>query len=188
LEARVQHRHPAQGTCRFTLTHLISGTRNVPGFGDLFMDRIGVAQVEDWQTGIARLIVDGQYAPTTANGWLAILKMIFKSAQRDLGLTRNPVADMRSFDTSEHVTYTEEEPNALTAEEAARFLEAIALGVPPTLRDDVPRLRPGASSLVVATASSAGIERRHALVGRHPPYPPLPHRGSPGHRDEEDCP
>ena len=129
FERKVARREIKSARCRerwcITLTHLISGTRNVPGFGDLFMDRIGVAQVEDWQTGIAMLIVDGQYAPTTANGWLAILKMIFKSAQRDLGLTRNPVADMRSFDTSEHVTYTEEEPNALTAEEAARFLEAM---------------------------------------------------------------
>ncbi len=129
MERKVARREIKSARCRerwrITLTHLIVGTHNVPGFGDMFMDQVGVAHVEAWQTGIAKLIVDGQYAPTTANGWLAILKMIFKSAQRDLGLTRNPVADMRSFDTSEHVTYTEEQPNALTAEEAARFLEAM---------------------------------------------------------------
>jgi integrase len=110
---------------RYTLEHLINGTKGVAGFGDFFIDQIRVSHIEAWQVGIAELIAKGRYAPATANGWIGILKVILKAAQRELGLRANPADGIEPFDTSEHETYTEEEPNALTAEEAAAFLASM---------------------------------------------------------------
>lgn len=116
---------------RYTLEHLIKGTRDVSGFGEMFMDQIRSEHVEAWQMGVAKLIENETYAPTTANSWLNILKVIFKTAKRELRLAANPVEDIEAFDTSEHTTYTEEEPNALDAEEAQRFLNC--------MRDEFPQ-------------------------------------------------
>jgi hypothetical protein len=107
---------------RYTLGHLIKGTKGVAGFGELYVDQIRVGHIERWQVGIARLIQSGTYSPATANGWIAILKVILKAAKRDLALASNPAEGVESFDTSEHETYSEEEPNALTADEAREFL------------------------------------------------------------------
>jgi integrase len=107
---------------RYTLEHLMKGTKGVAGFGELYVDQIRVAHIEHWMVGIARLIQARDYSPATANGWLAILKVIFKAAKRELSLATNPTEGIDSFDTSEHHTYTEEEPNALTVDEARAFL------------------------------------------------------------------
>jgi integrase len=107
---------------KYTLEHLIGGTANVSGFGELFIEEIRPMHVEAWRTGIARLIGEGKYSPTTANGWLFILRHIMKRAKRELQLPFNAAEGVPSFDTSEHETYTEEEPNALTSEETAKFL------------------------------------------------------------------
>lgn len=45
-----------------------------------------------------------------------------KRAKRELVLPFNAAEGIPGFDTSEHETYTEEEPNTLTGEEAASFL------------------------------------------------------------------
>lgn len=45
-----------------------------------------------------------------------------KRAKRELQLSFNAAEGVPSFDTSEHETYTEEQPNSLTSEEAASFL------------------------------------------------------------------
>jgi integrase len=107
---------------RHTLEHLIAGTENVPGFGEMFVDQIQTAHVLDWKTSIAKLINAGLYAPTTANGWLSILRVILKAAKRELGLPLDPTEGVAYFDTSEHETYTEEEPNALAPEKVSEFL------------------------------------------------------------------
>jgi integrase len=95
------------------------------------MHQIRCEHVEQWQLGIADLIGRKAYAPTTANSWLTVLKVIFKAAKRELGLTSNPTEGIECFDTSEHTTYTEEEPNALDAEDAQRFLTG--------MRDEFPQ-------------------------------------------------
>jgi integrase len=119
-----------------TLKHLIGGTevvirdklgkqietKFVPGFGELFLDKLAPSHVEDWKTGIARLIAAGHYAPTTCNGWLSILRVILKAAKRQLGLPHLATEGIPDFDESEHETYTEEEPNALLPEEVPSFL------------------------------------------------------------------
>ncbi len=106
-----------------TLEHLISGTKGVPGFGELFIDQIGIAQVLSWKTGIAKLINAGVYSPATANGWLSILRVVLREAKRELGLPTDATEGVAYFDTSEHPTYTEEEPNALPPEKVGEFLE-----------------------------------------------------------------
>src|SRR5450432_986114 len=55
---------------KYTLEHLIGGTEDVTGLGELFIDEIRPTHIEAWRTGIARLIGAGTYAPTTTNGWL----------------------------------------------------------------------------------------------------------------------
>ena len=116
---------------RYILQHLIQGTRNVSGFGEMFIDQIFPEHIEQWQLGIAKLIEEGHYKPTTANSWLNVLRVIFKTAKRELRLDSNPAEGIESFDTSEHTTYTEEEPNSLDPEEAQRFLNC--------MRDEFPQ-------------------------------------------------
>jgi hypothetical protein len=106
----------------YTLKHLIGGTEGVFGFGEFFVDQIRPLHVEEWRAGIGKLIADEKYAPTTTNGWLVILRHILTRAKRELQLPFNAAEGVSSFDTSEHEVYTEEEPNALTAEETADFL------------------------------------------------------------------
>jgi hypothetical protein len=114
----------------YTLRHLIEGTAGVPGFGDIFVDELRPRHIEAWRTGIARLIADGKYTPTTANGWLVILKHVLKRAKRELQLPFDAAEGTPAFDTSEHEIYTEEEPNALTSEETAAFLACMKEACP----------------------------------------------------------
>ncbi len=112
----------------YTLEHLVAGTegekakKRVNGFGDFFVDRIREEHIETWKAGIGELIAAGDYAPATANGWLAILRVIMKAAKRRFAIPFLATEDVKDFDTSEHATYTEEEPNALTPEEVPAFL------------------------------------------------------------------
>lgn len=115
---------------RYTLEHLISGTTGeseqfVPGFGEMFIDKIHVTHVDAWRAGIAGLIAEGDYSPNTCNGWLAILRVVMKAAKREFDLTHLATADVKDFDTSEHDTYTPEEPNSLLPEEVPDFLETM---------------------------------------------------------------
>jgi integrase len=106
----------------YTLQHLIEGTANVKGFGEMFIDQIKPAHIEQWKLGIARLINKGEYRPQTTNGWLAILKGIMGRAKAKHLIDTDPTEAVKRFDTSEHPVYTEEEPNALTPEEMRDFL------------------------------------------------------------------
>jgi integrase len=111
-----------------TLGHFIAGTRGkksgrfVAGFGDYFVDRFHVTHVEAWKADMAGLINGGDYKPTTINGWLAILRVIVKAAKRKYSLSHLATEGVENFDTSESETYSEEEPNALSPDEVARFL------------------------------------------------------------------
>jgi integrase len=122
-----------------TLEHLIAGTevietddsgaqigrKFVPGFGEMFLDKLGTVHVEEWRSGIARLIGAGDYAPATCNGWLSVLRVILQAAKRELGLGRLATDGVKDFDESEHETYSEEQPNALLPEEVPVFLDAM---------------------------------------------------------------
>lgn len=111
------------------LAHLIGGTdgtsarKHVNGFGEMFVDKITAAHVEAWREEISDLIAAGDYAPTTCNAWLAILQVIMKAAKRQFRLTDLATDGVKKFDTSEHHTYTDEEPNALLPAEVPAFME-----------------------------------------------------------------
>jgi integrase len=107
---------------RYTIQHLIAGTDGVAGLGDYYLDQLRPTHIETWRAGIGKLIANGTYAPTTANGWLHILRHILKRAKRELLLPINAAEGVPAFDTSEHEVYTDEEPNTLTSEETAVFL------------------------------------------------------------------
>ena len=112
----------------FILQHLIGGTtgkkskKHVTGFGEMFVDRIEVATVDSWKAKCAELIMLGDYKPATVNGWIATLNVIMKAARRQFSLPRLATEGLGMFDTSEHATYTEEEPNALLPDEVASFM------------------------------------------------------------------
>ena len=114
-----------------TLEHLIAGTTGpksgiyVPGLGDIFVDKLHPSHVTAWKMGVVGLIDVKDYAPTTANGWLSILRVIDKAAKRALGLPGLFADGVTDFDTSEHVTYTDEDPNALTPAQVPQFLELV---------------------------------------------------------------
>jgi len=50
-----------------------------------------------------------QQSPNTGNGWLSILRVIFKRAMLDFELTKNPMSGIEKFDASTWSTYAEEE-------------------------------------------------------------------------------
>ncbi len=97
----------------------------IPAFGDVYMDALTKADVLLWRDRMAWRIRKDEYSPRTANGWLAILKVIVDAAVDELELPRNPMAGVNPFDLREHATYTDESPNSLRPEDVPRFLEAV---------------------------------------------------------------
>jgi integrase len=100
------------------LKHLIGSS-----LAEIRVDQLRPRDVERWKDEVARLIggEDG-YSPNTANTWLAVLRVILAQAKIDYELRESAAVGVKNFDTSEHRTYTREQPNALTAEELRDFL------------------------------------------------------------------
>jgi integrase len=173
-----------------TLEHLIAGTevietddsgaqvgrKSVPGFGEMFLDKLGTVHIEEWRAGIARLIQAGDYAPTTCNSWLSVLRVILQAAKRELGLSGLATEGVKDFDESEHETYSEEEPNALLPEEVPLFLGAmrelfpqhyamVFLGMVTGLRPSSlrPLRRAGAKADVLWDEHKLLVRRSHTL-------------------------
>jgi len=97
----------------------------IPWFGEIYVDEIRRAMVLRWKDEAAALIASGQYSPTTANGWLKLLRVVINAYVFEYELTRNPVAGVEDFDTSAHPTYTDEEPNSLLPAEVPLFLAEV---------------------------------------------------------------
>jgi len=93
----------------------------VPEFGDEYIDKISAIRIKSWQSKIAALIRSDKMAPTTANTILGVLRQIMDEAVSDYDL-RDPMRGIKPFDTREHSTYTEEEPNSLPPQDVPRFL------------------------------------------------------------------
>jgi hypothetical protein len=96
-----------------------------PPFGELFVDAISKSDVEAWVGDEAKKVMAGKYSPVTVNNWLRLFRGIMNEAVDELGLEKNPAMKVKGLDTSAHVTYTEEEPNALAPEEVGPFLAAM---------------------------------------------------------------
>lgn len=96
-------------------------THLYPAFGDILMDQLRSSDIKGWQAKIAARIKAGAMAPTTANTILSVLRQITDEAVEDYDL-RDPMRGVDMFDTREHNTYSEEEPNSLAPEDVPRFL------------------------------------------------------------------
>jgi integrase len=96
----------------------------VPEFGDLFVDQLKMADIKAWQGKIAKLINAGKMSPATANTILGVLRQITDEAVDDFDI-RDPMRGIDAFDTREHSTYTEEEPNSLAPDQVPSFLSTM---------------------------------------------------------------
>ena len=96
----------------------------IPAFGDVYLDQIRPTDVKAWQSKMAAVIKRGDMAPTTANTILAVLQQITDEAVDDFDI-RDPMRGVDPFDTREHSTYTEEEPNSLAPDMVPHFLAAM---------------------------------------------------------------
>lgn len=98
----------------------------IPAFGKFQVDEIRRTDVIAWKTSVGEKIAAGTYSPHTANDWLTILSVITNAAFDEFEIDRrSPTAGIAKFDTSAHPSYTDEEPNSLTADEAKAFLAAM---------------------------------------------------------------
>lgn len=102
----------------------------LPAFGDHFLDAITLRDLEGFKAAAGAQVRAGDYSPNTVNGWLSILRTIGTTAASEYQLERNPFTLLKDLDTSEHRTYTEEEPNSLTVEELGKWLEWFAVHEP----------------------------------------------------------
>jgi hypothetical protein len=93
-----------------------------PRFGDLFLTAIRKRDIQEWVDEMGREIAAKGLHPGTANDRLNMLGRILRAAVEDYGLEKDPMKGIENFDTSEHPTYTHEEPNSLLVEEVPRFL------------------------------------------------------------------
>jgi hypothetical protein len=102
----------------------------LPAFGDHFLDAITLRDLETFKAAVATKVRSGEYSPHTVNGWLSILRTVGTTAALEYQLERNPFALLKDIDTSEHRTYTEEQPNSLTDAELSKWLEWFATNEP----------------------------------------------------------
>lgn len=96
-----------------------------PRFGDFFLDAIRRKDIQEWVDEMALKIEAETLHPGTANDRMNMLRRILSAAAEEHGWERSPMKGIDDFDTSEHPTYTEEEPNSLLVEEVPPFLSAM---------------------------------------------------------------
>jgi hypothetical protein len=144
-----------------------------PVFGELFIDAVRRTDIKKWKEAMGKMIQAGELHPGTANDRLAMLGRILGAAAEEFEWERNPMSGVDRFDTSEHPTYTEEEPNLLTVEGDAADLS----GPGASSGDEGPRnpCHLGARDRANAAALQHGRSNRDArgdpqdnLVGRCP--------------------
>jgi integrase len=96
----------------------------------MYVEKIRTRDVEDWKGAVAAKVNAQQYAPSTFNTWLAVLKVVLEHAKRELELPQNAARDVLPLDLSRHRVYTREEPNALTVAELRDFLAGMHANYP----------------------------------------------------------
>jgi len=92
-----------------------------PAFGEIYVDQLTHADVKAWQSKIAAKVRAGDCSPATANTVLGVLRQVVNEAVEEYDL-KDPMRGIDAFDTREHATYTEEEPNSLAPADVPRFL------------------------------------------------------------------
>ncbi len=97
---------------------------------DLFIEKMRPQDFIQWRSDCADMIGSGRYSPVTMNTDLSVLRVVMTTAKIELGLMTNPIEGLAPFDTSQHPTYTFEEPNSLTVEELRKFLRCMRMDFP----------------------------------------------------------
>jgi hypothetical protein len=97
----------------------------VPAFGTMLLNELRHVDVMTWRSSVAKRIHAGDYSPNTANDWLSVMRVIMKAGRRRHELEHHAMDGVDNFDTRLHQTYTEEEPNSLTADEVPVFLSKL---------------------------------------------------------------
>lgn len=101
-------------------------TKLIPAFGKLRIDEMNRRTYLAWRDEVAKKIRANAVSPHYANGWLSILTVVTNAAFDEFEIDRaSPTRAIEKFDTREHDTYTDEEPNSLTPEEVGPFLAAM---------------------------------------------------------------
>jgi integrase len=95
----------------------------IEGLGDIFVDKLTRTDIEAWRDSWEPRINVGEYAPTTVNDWLAVLRVITKKMKADYDLAVDPCADVEDVSAKGHRTYTFEQPNSLSVSELSAFFE-----------------------------------------------------------------
>ena len=107
----------------------------IPAFGLMPLDQIQHVDISDWTATVAGWIKNGKpslkdsakdvsLAPSTANGWLRILRTILNEAVVRFDLGRNPYDGIKPF--KEPRAYTAEEPNSLSPDQVRLWLRLAA--------------------------------------------------------------
>jgi integrase len=97
----------------------------IPEFGLMPLDALRRSDIMDWRNRVAKRVHGGELSPHTFNDWLSILKVIVTAYVSEHEMERNPALMIPKFDTRTKPTYTDEEPNSLTAPELRDFLAAM---------------------------------------------------------------
>jgi hypothetical protein len=163
--------------------------RLIPALGHFYVDELRHAQLLAWRSEVARWMRDGmpsirkrdegknkrvKLAPATANGWIAVVRVICGAMTKHFELQRDPSEALEYFPVPR--TYTREQPNALPPAQASAFLSKMrelypqhyamtylgfAIGArPSTLR---PLRRRGASPDVLWDEGVLLLRRSHSL-------------------------
>jgi hypothetical protein len=96
----------------------------------LHVEAVIPGDLSGWREDCARAIKSGRFAPSTMNTDRAVLSVIFKQAKLELGVRGDLLDGVRCFDTSQHPTYSFEEPNSLTSGELKEFLSCMRESFP----------------------------------------------------------
>lgn len=101
----------------------------VPAFGDVLIDRLGPTDVEAWKAKMAPKIKAKEYAPTSLNDVMKILRTICAAAVIEFDV-KDPMRGVSNFDTRTHRTYTPEDPNSMPPDRVGEFLDLARTAVP----------------------------------------------------------
>jgi len=98
-------------------------------WGEWYMDQITRLALIEWRTELGSKINRGEYTPNSVNTWVGVMRVIMKTFYEDRELDGEPWTALKPFDTCDHPTYTDDQPNSLesngTTNEVKPFLNAM---------------------------------------------------------------
>jgi integrase len=95
----------------------------IKGIGDIYVDKLAKKDIEAWRDSWQPRINSREYAPTTVNDWIGVLRVITKAMKAKFGLAVDPCAEVADVSIRGHRTYTFEQPNSLDIDELTRWFE-----------------------------------------------------------------